>query len=133
MSEVNESKLRLDKWLWFCRFFKTRALATAAVRGGHIRLNGERVKPGARLQAGDRVQIVRQQIEYDLTVIDLPKRRGPAREVGRCYHEDPESIRRREALLAQIRVDRRQMPMTKGRPDKHTRRAIRSRKLQRDS
>jgi len=129
---TDDGSLRLDKWLWFCRFFKTRAMATAAVRGGHVRLNGERVKPGARVREGDRVFIVRQQLEFDLTVTGLPPRRGPASQVALCYEEDPASVSKREAAIEQLRMDRRQMPTTAGRPDKHTRRALRSRKLGRN-
>ena len=127
-----DGALRLDKWLWHCRFFKTRALATAAVRGGHVRLNRERVKPGARVRVGDQLRIVRQQLEFNLTVTGLPARRGPASQMALCYEEDPESVLRRETVLEQLRMDRRQLPMTDGRPDKHTRRALRSRKLRHD-
>ena len=98
-----------------------------------MRLNGERVKPGARIKAGDRLLVVRQQVEFDLTVTDLPTRRGPARAMVLCYDEDPASVAKREQLLAQIRADRQQMPTTSGRPDKHTRRALRSRKVCRGS
>lgn len=126
---VDAVGLRLDKWLWHCRFFKTRALSTAAVRGGHVRLNGDRVKPGARVRAGDRLHIVKQQLEYDITVRRLPSRRGPARETRRCYEEADESRLKRERFSEQLRMDRRQLPVTDGRPDKRTRRALRSRKL----
>jgi ribosome-associated heat shock protein Hsp15 len=125
--------LRLDKWLWYTRFFKTRGLATAAVRGGHVRLNGERARPGARINVGDRLHIVRDQLRYELTVLGLPSRRGPASEARSCYQEDDASVRAREARLLELRSDRLQMPVTRGRPDKRTQRALRSRNRSPDS
>lgn len=118
---------RIDKWLWFTRFFKTRALATAAVRGGHVKLNGDKPKPGTRVQVGDRLELVRQQLRYDLTVTGIPRRRGPAAEAQACYVEDDAARERREMAIANIRRDRMEMPTTRGRPDKHTRRRLRSR------
>lgn len=127
MKESDGSGLRIDKWLWFTRFFKTRNLATAAVRGGHVKLNGERPKPGARVRCGDRLDIVRQQLRYVVTVTGLPDRRGPAENARRCYEEEEAARERREEAIAQLRSDRMKMPTTQGRPDKHTRRALRSR------
>ncbi len=118
---------RLDKWLWFTRFYKTRSLATAAVRGGHIKLNGERPKPGVRVKPGDRLQIAKQQLEYELEVLSIPARRGPAVQAQACYSETEESQQRRAEKLDILKSDRLLMPSTQGRPDKHTRRALRSR------
>ena len=122
--------LRIDKWLWFVRFFKTRSLATAAVKGGHVRINGERAKPGHRVAAGDRIEVQRRQLPFEVTVTAVPGRRGPAREAQACYSESEESRERREAIVDGLRSDRMQMPMTKGRPDKRTRRALRGRNRQ---
>ena len=132
MSDSNEEGLRLDKWLWFVRFFKTRSLATAAVRGGHVKLNGERAKPGVRVAAGDRIHVVRNQLSYDIEVLAVPYRRGPASEARSCYAESESSLRSRQQRLEQLRSDRLQMPVTDGRPDKRTRRALRSRNRGRD-
>ena len=79
MSEPAQ-KLRIDKWLWHARFFKTRSKATAAVTGGHVRINGERAAPGGRVQVGDRIELVRDRLPYVFDVVAIPARRGPASE-----------------------------------------------------
>ena len=120
--------LRIDRWLFFCRFFKTRSKATSAVTGGHVRLNGERTSPGVRVQVGDRVDLVRERLEYSLEVTAIPTRRGPAPEARACYVEDEATVREREQKLATLKQDRMLMPKTDGRPDKHTRRKLRERR-----
>ena len=123
--------LRIDRWLFFCRFFcrffKTRSKATAAVTGGHVRLNGERAAPGARVQVGDRIELVRDRLPYSLEVAAIPSRRGPAPEARACYAEDEAIVRERELKSAALRQDRMLMPRTAGRPDKRTRRKLRDR------
>ena len=126
MSPVDDS-LRIDCWLFYCRFFKTRVLATAAVTGGHVKLNGVRTTPGARVKCGDRVDLVRERLPYTLAVLKIPPRRGPAAEARKCFFEDEETVRQREIQVATLKQDRMLMPKTKGRPDKHTRRKLRSR------
>lgn len=119
--------LRIDRWLFFCRFFKTRSKATAAVSGGHVRLNGERAAPGARVQAGDRIELVRERLPYSFEVTAIPSRRGPAMEARACYEEDADIVRERELKTAALHQDRMLMPRTDGRPDKRTRRKLRDR------
>jgi len=119
--------LRIDRWLFYCRFFKTRVLATAAVTGGHVRLNGERTTPGSRVKCGNRIDLIRERLAYSMEVLEIPARRGPAAEAKRCYCEDEATIREREEQVATLKQDRMLMPKTKGRPDKHTRRKLRSR------
>lgn len=119
--------LRIDRWLYFCRFFKTRSKATAAVTGGHVKLNGERATPGMRVQAGDRLELVRDRLRYSLEVTAIPARRGPAPEARAYYVEDQEVRRQREVTSAALRQDRLLMPRTEGRPDKRTRRKLRER------
>lgn len=121
------ASLRVDKWLWFVRFFKTRGQATAAVKGGHVKVNGERGKPGGRVRPGDRVHVVRRQLEYSVTVTALPRRRGSAQEAAAAYEETAASLQARADKVDALRSDRQQMPTTRGRPDKHTRRALRGR------
>jgi ribosome-associated heat shock protein Hsp15 len=123
----NEEGLRVDRWLWFARFHKTRMLASAAVQGGHVRINGERAKPGNRVVPGDTVELIKDQLPYKLNVLSLPSRRGPAAEASACYEEDPDTERDRSEMRSQLKEDRRQMPRTRGRPDKHTRRMLRER------
>lgn len=125
MTAAESNELRIDRWLWFVRFYKTRTLAAAAVAGGHVRVNGERARSGQRVQPGDQLQIRKNQLAWDLQVLAVPARRGPASEAQCCYAETEESLRRRETARAQLRTDRLQMPTTPGRPDKHTRRKLR--------
>ena len=125
---MSNDSLRLDRWLWFTRFYKTRTAASAAVHGGHVRVNGERARAATSVRIGDEVQLVRQQSTYELTVLGIPARRGPAKDAQACYDESAASITRRKKQLAELRRDRLQMPMTKGKPDKHTRRQLRDRK-----
>ena len=120
--------LRIDRWLYFCRFFKTRSKASAAVTGGHVRLNGERAAPGQRVKVGDRIDLVRDRLDYSLTVAGIPARRGPAPEARQCYAEDETAVAQREAKTAALRQDRLLMPTTAGRPDKRTRRKLRERR-----
>ncbi|MDH3759195.1 MAG: S4 domain-containing protein, partial [Gammaproteobacteria bacterium] len=68
--------LRIDRWLYFCRFYKSRSLATAAVTGGHVRINGERATPGARVKCGDRIELIRDRLPYIMDVMAIPTRRG---------------------------------------------------------
>ena len=120
--------LRIDRWLYCCRFFRTRGRATTAVAGGHVRINGERASPGSRVKCGDRIDLVRERLPYSLTVAAIPDRRGPATEARECFVEDEETVRQRDMQVAALRQDRMLMPKTDGRPDKHTRRKLISRR-----
>lgn len=120
--------LRIDRWLHCCRLFKTRSKASAAVTGGHVRLNGERAAPGDRVAVGDRIDLVRERLDYSLEVLAIPSRRGPAAEAKSCYAEDEASVRERQAKTEALRQDRLLMPKTDGRPDKRTRRKLRERR-----
>lgn len=119
--------LRIDRWLFYCRFFKTRGKATTAVTGGHVRINGERTTPGTRVKCGDQIDLVRERLAYSLEVVSIPSRRGPASEAQACYVEDEKTVQKREEQLTTLRQDRMLMPKTEGRPDKHTRRKLRDR------
>ena len=92
-----------------------------------MKVNGERAKSGNRVVPGDTVELVRNQLLYRLTVISLPARRGPASEMAKCYEEDAATQQERQELAGHIREDRKQMPRTRGKPDKHTRRMLRER------
>lgn len=120
--------LRVDKWLYYTRFYKTRGLAAKAVNGGHARINGIKAKPSSTLKTHDVVEIVCNQLPWKLTVIGIPSRRGPAAEARLCFSED-ETVRvQRQRLIDGRKMDRLQMPRTDGRPDKHTRRKLRARR-----
>lgn len=123
----NKNQLRIDRWLFYSRFFKTRVLASAAVTGGHVKLNNERATPGARVKPGDKIELVRERLPYSLEVLAIPSRRGPAKEACACYSEDEDVVAERETLTTSLKQDRMLMPRTPGKPDKHTRRKLRSR------
>lgn len=116
--------LRIDRWLWHARFFRSRALACEAVAGGRVHVNGERVKPSRALRCGDMLSVVRGELEVECRVLALPVRRGPAAEASRAYQETPES-RDRRARAAEARRFAATAPRPEGRPDKHERRALR--------
>ena len=124
---IERTSLRIDRWLFYSRFFKTRVLSTAAVSGGHVKINGERATPGGRVKCGDRIELVRDRLPFSLEVLEIPNRRGPAAEARRCYVEDEDTIKQRAVQSASLRQDRMLMPRTDGRPDKHTRRKLRDR------
>ena len=117
-------RVRLDKWLWAARFFKTRALAAEAVSGGKVLVGGERVKPARALKPGDRLRVKTGPYAWDITVQVLSERRGPAVEAQLLYLESDESRRQREALAAQIRAERVANPFQRSRPTKRDRRQI---------
>ena len=120
--------LRIDKWLYFTRFYKTRGLAARAVRGGHVKINGRRAKPSSSVDAGDVIEISRDQLPGRLEVAGVPSRRGSAAESRQYYVESEEIVARRRELIAGRRMDRLQMPQTEGKPDKRTRRKLRERR-----
>jgi ribosome-associated heat shock protein Hsp15 len=119
-NEINE-KIRLDKWLWAARFFKTRSLAAKAVSGGHIRLNGNRVKSARVVQSGDMLYVRRGEISFTVLVLKTISRRGSATIARTLYEETEESITDRE----KSREERRLICMPSARPDKRDRRKIR--------
>jgi ribosome-associated heat shock protein Hsp15 len=121
-STPTRAGLRIDKWLWCTRFFKSRAQATQAVAGGHVHVNGERVKPSRVVHIDDRLEITRDELRMQIIVQGLPVRRGPAPEARAHYVETPESIAAREARREYARLN---APAPDGRPDKHARRVLR--------
>jgi ribosome-associated heat shock protein Hsp15 len=124
IARIDESGrgLRLDKWLWFARFFKSRSLATDAVAGGRVHVNGARVKPAHEVQVGDTLSITRGEMRFEVVVHTMLQRRGPAAEAQSAYVETPASIAAREQKREQMRIA---PPAPMGRPDKHERRALR--------
>ena len=121
---------RLDKWLWHARFYKTRSLATAAINGGKVQLNAERVKPAHRVRVGDRLSLALQGIVAEFEILELPRRRGPAAEAQACFLETPASAERRASLRDQLRLAQVSRPRPDARPDKRDRRRLM--RLQRD-
>ena len=117
-------KVRLDKWLWAARFFKTRALAAEAVEGGKVQLNGDRPKRGRTLQVGDELRIRLGPYEHVVTVRALSDRRGPATQAAGLYQETDASRNAREALAVQLKSLHSLFGPEKGRPTKKDRREI---------
>jgi ribosome-associated heat shock protein Hsp15 len=118
-------KMRLDKWLWAARFYKTRALASEAVDGGKVHLNGQRTKPGKEVRIGSRLQISKGGLEWDIEIVELPKQRRPAAEAQAFYVESEDSRSRRAAAAAALRAARQATPLqTASKPNKRDRRLI---------
>jgi ribosome-associated heat shock protein Hsp15 len=118
-------QVRLDKWLWAARFFKTRALAAEAVEGGKVELNGEKPKRAKQVRPGDRLRLRLGPYEHLLTVVAVSERRGPASVAVMLYQEDPEGRRRRELLAEQHRLAPPAFDFGEGKPSKKQRRDIR--------
>jgi ribosome-associated heat shock protein Hsp15 len=120
--DQDDDAVRVDKWLWFTRFFKSRSQATAAVAGGLVHVNAERVKPSRGIRIDDRLTMTRDENHFDIIVTGIPARRGPASEAREFYLETEASIAAR-----QLRQERARLapPAPEGRPDKHARRMLR--------
>ena len=119
-----DSSVRLDKWLWAARFFKTRSVAREAVSGGKVHLNGNRAKPGRSLNIGDVLRIQRGDDEYIINVVELGQRRGPAVVAKTFYEETEESLLKREKLAEQRKLEHEQHAKREKRPDKRQRRRL---------
>jgi len=119
-----DSSVRLDKWLWAARFFKTRSVARDAVSGGKVHLNGNRAKPGRSISAGDELRIQRGEEEYIITVLEPSMRRGPAVVARTLYEESEENRSRREKLAEERKLEHKEHLTRERRPDKRQRRKI---------
>jgi ribosome-associated heat shock protein Hsp15 len=116
--------VRLDKWLWAARFYKTRALAADAIDMGRVTVNDERVKRARLVREGDAITIRRPPFAQVVVVAGLSEQRGPATVAQALYRETPESAAAREKLAAQLRAAGAAAPAEAGRPSKQDRRAI---------
>ena len=117
-------RLRLDRWLWCARFYKSRSLAAAAVAGGHVHLNGVRVKPAHAVRVGDALTVTLGGHDRELEVAGIPARRGPATEARLLYRESDASRARGERHAEAQRLAALTTPRPDGRPDKKERRAL---------
>ncbi len=123
MQKITAAVVRLDKWLWAARFYRTRALAVDAINGGHVHVNGVRVKPSRGVNLGDEMRISKDTTIVSLVVRNISAKRGPATQARNLYEETAESIRLRERLAA----ERKLVAASNGpkkRPDKRARRRI---------
>jgi len=123
MSEIE--KIRVDKWLWAARFFKTRSAAAVAANGGKVHVNGQRVKSSRPIQLGDELEITRGQVQSSIVVMALSDKRGPAKLAQALFEETPESIQLRELKSQQRKLLNSSISRSQGKPDKHQRRQIR--------
>ncbi|MGH7606324.1 MAG: RNA-binding S4 domain-containing protein [Gemmatimonadales bacterium] len=121
---MTDDSVRLDRWLWAARFFKTRALAAAAIAGGKVHVNGTRAKPAKRLQVGDALRIRVGPYEWLVTVRALAERRGPPKLAQTLYEESPTGRAARERLAELHKTAPAPAYQGKGRPTKKQRRAI---------
>jgi ribosome-associated heat shock protein Hsp15 len=117
-------QVRIDKWLWAARFFKTRSAATEAVRGGRVRVNGERVKPSNVVRPGDTVEMTIGTVRQTVAVTDVAERRGPASAAATMYVETPESRTAREQHGLERRLARPLGADLGARPTKQARRRL---------
>jgi len=130
-SEVTEggegggNSLRIDRWLWCTRLFKSRTLAAEAVSGGKVHLNGQRVKPAHAVRIGDRVALTRPGYLFECEVLKLPERRGSAPLAQGCYAETEVARAAREKYSEVARLAAAFAPRSLERPDKHGRRELR--------
>jgi ribosome-associated heat shock protein Hsp15 len=122
--DSERTSVRLDTWLWAARFFKTRALASAAIGGGKVEVNDAPVKRAKQLRVGDHVRLRKGPFEYRLRVLGLAEHRGPPRVAAALYEEDPDAKRLRERLAEQLRLAPSMRYEGKGRPTKKERREI---------
>jgi ribosome-associated heat shock protein Hsp15 len=118
------SGVRIDKWLWAARFFKTRGAATEAVVGGRVRVNDERVKPAKEVSVGDTVEVRVAELQRTVVVRGLAEKRGPATVAATLYDETPESVERREQYVLERKLSRPLGADLGARPTKQDRRRL---------
>jgi len=123
--EGGGDRLRIDRWLWCTRLFKSRTLAAEAVGGGKVHVNGRRVKPAHAVGIGDTVTITRPGFAFECEILKLPDRRGSAPLAQACYAETDAARAAREKFSEQSRLAAAFAPRSLERPDKHARRELR--------
>jgi ribosome-associated heat shock protein Hsp15 len=124
-SSTQPGAARIDRWLFAVRLYGSRPLATEAVAGGRVHVNGERVKPGRALRLYDRVTLMRGALEFECTVQAIPARRGAAKDAALCYEESAPSVTRRAQFGARMKLAAALTPRPQRRPDKHERARLR--------
>ena len=116
--------MRIDKWLWAARFYKTRSLAQQAVGSGRVKLNGDRVKAAHTVKAGDALLVRIAEIEWDVVVCGLAAQRGPAAQARKLYEESAAGLAERQRLMDLRRWGAEPASRLKGRPTKRDRRLL---------
>jgi ribosome-associated heat shock protein Hsp15 len=121
---AQDQTMRLDKWLWAARFFKTRPLAVVAINGGKVQCNGERAKPGRSIRPGDRLIVHKDVYEWTIDIAALSRHRLSADLAQGLYRETEASIAGRELRRVNVEADRAAQPRSEGRPNKRQRRQL---------
>lgn len=117
--------VRLDKWLWAARFYKTRPLAQQAIEGGKVKVDGARAKSGKALQIGQKIEVRAGMEHYEITVVSLSEKRGPATAARQLYEESVESLQARQRASEERKAAAAAEPRyERGRPDKYQRRQM---------
>ena len=120
------ARVRLDKWLWAARFYRTRSLAALAITAGHVRVDDQRIKPSRIAAAGERIVLRRDGLVWDIVVLALSDRRGDAAAAAQLYRESPQSIATRTEEIARRKAAAATAPTSPGRPTKRERRKLRA-------
>ena len=120
---MNES-VRIDKWLWAARFFKTRSIATEAIERGRVKINGDRCKPARNVRNGDLLEIDNGSTEWEVCVLALSDKRGSATVARELYRETDDSLRRREEQVERRKLFSEPGESIRGRPTKRDRRQL---------
>ena len=123
-AQAQTDTVRVDRWLWAARLFKTRPLAAAAVKGGKVAVNGERARPARRVRVGDGLEVRRGAFYYELRVDALAEKRLPAPAAAALYTESAASRVRREARIRELRALSAAVNAGTGRPTKRDRRSL---------
>ncbi len=126
MPEQPEPRVRLDKWLFAARLYKTRSMATQAIEAGRARIDDQRVKPSHPVKAGTRISVRKDALLWKVEVAAISDKRGPASEAAKLYREAPEDIALREEEIAHRKASAVSAPRTPGRPTKRDRRKLHS-------
>ena len=124
LGETGLEEIRLDKWLWCARFFKSRSLAASAIRAGHVKLNGSAAKSSRTIRVSDQLDIYLKPYTYSVVIQNLARSRLPASQAKQLYDETTESLQKREELASQLKMSRLSGANTQKRPGKHDRRKI---------
>jgi ribosome-associated heat shock protein Hsp15 len=126
MPETPEPRIRLDKWLFAARFYKTRSVAAQAVEAGRVRVDDQRVKPSQSIRSGARITLRKDALTWEVEVSAVSDKRGPASEAAKMYRESPETLKARVEEIARRRAASASAPRTAGRPTKRDRRKLAS-------
>jgi len=126
MPEKDDPRVRLDKWLYAARFYKTRTIAAQAIESGRARVDDQRVKPSYAVKAGTRINLSKDSLVWKVEVAAVSDKRGPASEAAKLYRESPEDAAAREEDIARRRAAAASAPRVSGRPTKRDRRKLHS-------